>query len=374
MWRFLLLGCVSFGGPAAHIGYFRRAFVERLQWLDERQFGDLLALCQFLPGPASSQLGFAIGRQRAGLAGALCAFIGFSLPSLVLMYLLAVWGADVMAGPLAGVAQGMKLLAVVVVADAVWQMGRMYCRRRVALLLALLATVVLLLSSRMWAQYLVLLSGAAVGGWLLCERKETAGTAADGRWQWPPLVCFAALFLLLPLVADQPLSTLFNAFFQAGSLVFGGGHVVLPLLQQGLAGSLPADDFLLGYAAAQAVPGPMFSLSAYLGALLNPQLPLAGALLAVAGIFLPGFLLLLGLQGRWATLSRRRRVAGAVAGVNAVVVGLLLAALYRPLWQSSIHSAVDVGLVLAGIAALWFWRLPLLLLVAAFALVGALLY
>lgn len=356
------------------MAYFRREFVERRQWLDEQHFASLLALCQFLPGPGSSQLGFAIGLHRAGLPGAVLAFAGFSLPSLLLMFLLALYGGALGAGPMAGLVHGLKLLAVVVVADAVWQLSLAHCRQRSGAGIALLAAALLLSLEGPWVQYLVLFAGAGAGAALL-RQGPPAGAVTDttARWHVLPLLLFAALFLLLPLLRGlSPGLALFNAFFQAGSLVFGGGHVVLPLLQQGLAGSLPQDSFLLGYAAAQAVPGPMFSLSAYLGAELSPQAPALGAALAVAGIFLPGFLLLLGFQSRWAALASRVRVAAAVRGVNAAVVGLLLAALYQPVFVSAVSSAQDVALLLAGFFLLRVLCLPVPWLVAAFAVAGML--
>ncbi|TXS91421.1 chromate efflux transporter [Parahaliea maris] len=378
-WRFLVLGCVSFGGPAAHMGYFHREFVERRQWLSEQHFASLLALCQFLPGPGSSQLGFAIGLHRAGLAGAVLAFLGFSLPSLLLMFLLALYGGSLSAGPLAGLVHGLKLLAVVVVADAVWQMSRSHCRQRTAGAIALLAAALLLALEGPWVQYLVLLGGAGLGSLALraAPSAETPSlatiTVASSRLHALPLLLFAALFLLLPLLEGAyPGLALFNAFFQAGSLVFGGGHVVLPLLQHGLAGSLPQDSFLLGYAAAQAVPGPMFSLSAYLGAELSPGAPALGAVVAVAGIFLPGFLLLLGFHSHWTQLASRVRVAAAIRGVNAAVVGLLLAALYQPVFVSAVSSAQDVALLLLGFLLLRVLHLPVPWLVAAFAVAGLL--
>lgn len=368
-WRFLMLGCVSFGGPAAHIGYFRQAFVERLQWVDEAHFARLLALCQFLPGPGSSQLGFAIGYQRAGLPGALAAFLGFSLPSFLLMYALARWGAAAN-GPLGGAVHGLKLLAVVVVADACWKMYGSFCRGRVAAGIALLAAAILLALSGPWRQYAVLVAAAVAGALLLRPARVEAG-AAPGRLHGWPLALFALLFLGLPLLAaGSPWLGLFNDFYQAGSLVFGGGHVVLPLLQESIGASLSQETFLLGYATAQAVPGPMFSLSVFLGAELAPSAPAVGALVAVAGIFLPGFLLVLGLQGRWEALAGRPAVAGAVAGINAAVVGLLLSALYQPVFVTAVGDAADMALVALGMFALAVLRLPVAWLVAAFALAG----
>jgi chromate transporter len=270
--------------------------------------------------------------------------------------------------------RGLKLLAVVVVADATWQMSRSYCGDRVRAGIALGSAAVLLGTGGPWSQYAVLLLAALAGLWLLrSSAPPSSAPVRRGPWRgW--LALFALLFLGLPwLAAQSPALALLSDFYRAGSLVFGGGHVVLPLLQQRLGASLPTDTFLLGYAAAQAMPGPMFSLSAFLGAELQPQAPLAGALLAVLGIFLPGFLLVLGLQGRWQALAARPAVAGAVDGINAAVVGLLGSALYQPVFTSAVHGAGDLALVLLGLAALRLLRLPVAWLVALYAVLGALL-
>ncbi len=375
-WRFLLLGCVSFGGPAAHIGYFQNQFVARLRWLGEEEFARLLALSQFLPGPGSSQLGFAIGLHRAGLAGACAAFLGFTLPSALLMYLLATWPGLAGAAEGAGVVHGLKLLAVVLVADATWQMASRFCGSAVTRGIALGGAMALLAFDGTWAQYAVLLTAATLGAWVLRERHPAvADTSGAGGLRMLPLSVFAALLLALMLLpAAAPASwRLLADFYLAGSLVFGGGHVVLPLLQEAVGSALLQGDFLTGYAAAQAVPGPMFSLAAYLGAQLQPGAPASGALIALAGIFLPGFLLLLGLQARWQALAARPAIAGAVSGINAVVVGLLLSALYDPVFVSAVLAPADMAAVLGGFLLLSVWRLPVAWLVPAFAAVGVLL-
>lgn len=373
-WRFLLLGCVSFGGPAAHIGYFQQAFVQRLSWLDDAAYARLVALSQFLPGPSSSQVGFAIGYRRAGLPGAVAAFLGFTLPSFLLMLAAALLSAQVAdSSVLEGLVRGLKLLAVVVVAEAVRSMALSFCRDPVTRGIAVLTALLLLLAGSPWAQYVALLL-AALAGWVLLPRLEAGVSpraSASGAIRWLPLGLFALLFVGLPLYAfADPAWRLFSQFYSSGSMVFGGGHVVLPLLQQHLGEAVSSDRFLLGYAAAQTMPGPMFSLASFLGADLVPTAPLSGALLATAGIFLPGFLLVLALQSAWEALAARPRIMGLVAGVNAAVVGLLLAAWVNPVALAAINGWLDAVLALAGWFLLFRWRPPILALVAAFAAVG----
>lgn len=365
--QFLWLGCISFGGPAAHIGYFQRTFVERLGWLTQAEFAQLLALCQLLPGPASSQLGFAIGRQRAGLRGALAAFAGFTLPSFLLLLAAAIGlgqlGNNVW---LDATLHGLKLLALVVVADAVLTMSRQFCKttRNQGIMVATAAAL--------WWQpglltQLVMLAGAA----LLCARvgePQTPGPQPSlaqsipvHQPHWPTLLLFALLFVGLPLLGG-PVGQLVADFYRAGSLVFGGGHVVLPLLAESVGHSLNQQQFLTGYSLAQLVPGPMFTLATYLGAQLLPATPVGGALLATLALFLPGFLLLWAMGPCWQSWLARPRLAGAVAGINAAVVGLLLAALYQPVWQSAVLAPTDLALAAIGFYLLRGLKLPILAL------------
>ncbi|MFQ2133577.1 chromate efflux transporter [Aeromonas hydrophila] len=365
--QFLWLGCVSFGGPAAHIGYFQRTFVERLGWLTQAEFAQLLALCQLLPGPASSQLGFAIGRQRAGLGGALAAFAGFTLPSFLLLLAAAIGlgqlGNNVW---LDAALHGLKLLALVVVADAVLTMSRQFCKttRNQGIMVATAAAL--------WWQpglltQLVMLAGAA----LLCARvgePQTPGPQPSPAQSipvhqphWPTLLLFALLFVGLALLGG-PVGQLVADFYRAGSLVFGGGHVVLPLLAESVGHTLSEQQFLTGYSLAQLVPGPMFTLATYLGAQLLPASPVGGALLATLALFLPGFLLLWAMGPCWQSWLARPRLAGAVAGINAAVVGLLLAALYQPVWQSAVLAPTDLALAAIGFYLLRGLKLPILAL------------
>lgn len=361
---FLRLGMTSFGGPVAHLGYFREEFVVRRRWLGERAYAELVALCLFLPGPASSQVGMALGLTRAGWPGMLAAWIGFSLPSAALLMLFAFglsgWGAALPPGVL----HGLKLVALAVVAQAVWSMARSLCGSSGRFVLMLAAAAVVLLFPGTPGQLLVI-AGAGLLGWVLLRRAATPSGEAlvVGGSRRGALLClwaFGLLLLALPLVArlwPVPLLALGDAFYRAGALVFGGGHVVLPLLQTALVepGWVERDSFLAGYGAAQAVPGPLFTFAAFLGTAAGG---FWGGLLGLAAIFLPSFLLVAGVLPFWARLRGRAGVQAALAGINTAVVGLLLAALYDPLWTSTIAGPVDLLLALAAWAALVFGRLP----------------
>ncbi|EII7297100.1 chromate efflux transporter [Vibrio cholerae] len=369
---FFALGWVSFGGPAAHIGYFRHTFVEKLRWLSEQEYAQFVALSQFLPGPGSSQVGFAIGYHRGGLAGAWAAFLGFTLPSVLIMLLLAGLSSHLLDTPLFDqVIHGLKLLAIIVVADACLTMYRNFCQQRLTAGLCVLTAVAITLAPSLLTQFAVLLLAALVGQARLASKPSSALEAF--RPSWLSLLLFVSLLLGLPLLAaSSPLVELFGHFFQAGSLVFGGGHVVLPLLQNALGDSLSTDQFLTGYAAAQAVSGPMFTLATYLGYVLTPDMPVVGALIATLAVFLPGFLLLLGVLKNWSALAQRPKVAGAMQGVNACVVGLLLAALYQPVWSSTVHAPLDWAALLVGFFLFKVLRLPLIGMVGSALLFGVL--
>lgn len=358
---FLRLGLTSFGGPIAHLAYFREEFVARRRWLDERQFSQLLALCQFLPGPASSQLGFATGLMRAGWRGALAAFVAFTTPSALLLFLLAGATAWFEAGAGAQVAHGLKLVAVAVVAHGVLGMARQLAPDLQRAAIAATACAVVLLSRSAAGQLLVIALGA-IAGYAACRHvAPTPGTGLPVRHGQRAaiglLLAFALLLAAAFVLSDSPASLpgLAAAFYQAGALVFGGGHVVLPLLEEAVVqpGWISADQFLAGYGAAQAVPGPMFTLAAFLGGLVDTGYPTAvGALVALGAVFAPGFLLLLAVLPLWGRLTAQPGLAAAFAGVNAAVVGLLAAALYDPLWTAGIHSPTDVAIALGGFALL----------------------
>ncbi|EKO3977687.1 chromate efflux transporter [Vibrio fluvialis] len=368
---FFSLGWVSFGGPAAHIGYFRQAFVQKRGWLTDDEYAQIVALSQFLPGPGSSQVGFAIGYQRAGLFGACAAFLGFTLPSVMLMLLIALLSSQLLNQPLfLHIVHGLKLLAVLVVADAAWGMYQNFCRQKLTILLCLVTAIALLCVPTLTTQMLVLIVAALVGASQLkgaSPKEATKGYSLS----WVPLALFAILFFGLPLVSSySSLLSVFDHFYQAGSLVFGGGHVVLPLLQNTLGDQITSDTFLTGYAAAQAVPGPMFTFATYLGYALDPDSPITSALVATVAIFLPGFLLLLGVIKHWRALAAIPAINGALAGVNASVVGLLIAALYQPVFSSAVSTTFDIAAILLGFVLMKILRLPILLMVIYFALAG----
>lgn len=378
---FLRLGLTSFGGPIAHLGYFRDEFVARRGWLTENGYAELIALCQFLPGPASSQVGMAIGLSRAGIPGAVAAWCGFTLPSALVMILFALgltqWGAALPADAL----HGLKLVAVAVVAQAVWGMARLFCTDGTRALLAVAATVLVLWWPQAWMQVGVIVLGAAVGLALrrVAKPSEDSGLAISlsTRTGLIMLACFLALLLLLPLAAQYSSSSslrVFDAFYRSGALVFGGGHVVLPLLQAEVVspGWIDADQFLSGYGAAQAMPGPLFTFAAFLGAAMSAGPGgWIGGLLCLIAIFLPSFLLVLGALPFWSRLRGQRGVQAALAGVNAAVVGLLLAALYDPLWTTAVRDWRDAAWVVAGVAALMWAKLPPWLVVLVLGAGGA---
>ena len=370
-YQFLILCCISFGGPAAHIGYFQTTFVQKLSWLDQQAYVKLVALSQFLPGPGSSQVGFAIGLRRAGLAGGLAAFIGFTLPSFFLLYLLAIFALDSRDSIMInGVIQGLKQLAVIVVADASLSMFKSFCKDKLSITLMVISTLCLLVFPSLWTQMAVLALAALAGILLSRSSDKSQSTLTMLGIKRFPLIAFSVLFVGLPFINAE----LFASFYQAGSLVFGGGHVVLPLLQQTVGEQISNDQFLTGYAAAQAVPGPMFTLATYLGATLLPAEPLTGALLATFGIFLPGFLLIYGLQNTWETLTQNPKVAGGAAAINAAVVGLLVSALYNPVFVSAVTQPLDLIIVVFGFLALRIKKLPMTALVVVMSAIGVLLY
>ena len=372
-WAFLVLGLTSFGGPVAHLGYFHGAFVARRKWLSDTDYADLVALCQFLPGPASSQVGIAIGHMRAGLPGAIAAFVAFTAPSVALLHLF--WlGVGRWNGPLVdGLLHGLKIAALAVVAQAVWQMSQKltpdWPRRLIAL-----AGAALVLLVPFGATPILVIALAAVAGSLL----PAVATPVQNRIGAHPaalaaLIAFAALLVLLPIVAGQhPTADIVDRFYRAGSLVFGGGHVVLPLLENELVtpGLISRDVFLAGYGAAQIVPGPLFSFAFYAGAALTaPPNGVAGGLIALAAIYLPSFLLVLGALPYWTTLRTLPRLRSALDLANAAVVGLLLAALVDPVFPAAIRTPFDaVVAALAAVALLL--KLPPWLVVLACACAG----
>ena len=366
---FLRLGVTSFGGPVAHLGYFRAEFVERRRWLDEAAYADIVALCQFLPGPASSQTGISIGILRAGLPGALCAWLGFTAPSALAMVL---FGYGVAAfGNLADSAwlHGLKIVAVAVVAQAVWGMARNLCPDRERATIAVGAAMLALAIPSAPGQIGAISAGGLIGWGLLRggtqpRDQHSLVVRLPRAWSVMALISFFALLVGLPLLtAAVPSHTiaLVDSFYRSGALVFGGGHVVLPLLQASVVppGWVTNDGFLAGYGGAQAVPGPLFTFAAYLGTVMGPP-PNGwlGGLICLVAIFLPSFLLLIGALPFWDTLRRRTGVQSALRGVNAAVVGLLLAALYKPVWTSAIFGPADFAIGILAFLLLAFWAVP----------------
>ena len=384
---FLRLGLTSFGGPTAHLGFFHDEFVIRRRWLDAAAYADLVALCQFMPGPASSQAGLAIGYLRAGYAGAAMAWIGFTTPSAIIMLLFAFGLASGWGGEAAWL-HALKLVAVAVVAQAAWTMGRSLWTDRRRSAIGLASAIVLLLNPLPAMQLAVIAAGALAGRWLLDA--ESAGAPADGRGEGEGLSVagrgrrrtgalllgvFAVSIVALPIASAAggfPGLAVFDAFYRAGALVFGGGHVVLPLLEAEVVapGWVGRDTFLAGYGAAQALPGPLFTIAAFLGAHIPVfASPTVGALVALVAIFAPSFLLVPGLLPYWSGLRGRRGARSALAGVNAAVVGLLLAALYDPVFTGSVRGAADFAWALGAFGLLFVLRWPpwLVVVVAAVA-------
>lgn len=379
---FAKLGISCFGGPIAHIGYFRQEFVVRRRWLDEHAYADLVALCQFLPGPASSQVGFSIGLMRGGYLGGLAAWIAFTLPSAIALLLFA-YGANALQGPMGnGLLHGLKLVAVAIVGQAVWGMARTLCPDRERASIAVIACLIILFSSSSVAQIGAIALGGIAGLWL-CRGALLASTS-EAHMSIPVsrpvgLLALATFFLLLgglPVLTTLSHSqgvALFDAFYRSGALVFGGGHVVLPLLREATVtpGWVNDDTFLAGYGVAQAVPGPLFTFSAYLGAVMKPSPHgIAGAAIGMIAIFLPGILVLMGTLPFWETFRRRARAQAMMRGVNAAVVGLLGAALYDPVWTSAVRGPGDFGLALVGFVLLTVWQTPPFIVVGISALGG----
>jgi chromate transporter len=372
---FLKLGLTSFGGPVAHLGYFRTEFVERRKWLSESNYADLVALCQFLPGPASSQVGIAIGLSRAGYFGALAAWIAFTLPSAILLvafaYGLSIAGHDYGGGWL----HGLKVAAVAVVAVAILGMARALAPDRERASLAVAAMIVAFVVPSAWGQIGAIVLGGIIGMLFLRGSFSTDQTVlplpVSRTTGAVALALFAVLLVTLPLLAsstDNASLQLLDTFYRVGSLVFGGGHVVLPLLKAEVVPRwVSSDDFLAGYGAAQAVPGPLFTFAAYLGAVIGGW---KTALLCLVGIFLPSFLLVVGVLPFWDTLRKKRAAQAALTGVNAAVVGLLLAAFYDPVWTAGILTRADYALATAAFLLLFMWKTPPWLVVVICAAVG----
>ncbi len=384
---FLRLGLSAFGGPVAHLAYFRTEFVERRRWLSDARYSELVALCQFLPGPASSQVGMALGMHRAGAWGALAAWLGFTLPSAIALVLFAQLLGRYPGLAQSGAVHGLKIAAVAVVAQAVWSMARSLCPDRTRAALAVMAAAITLLAPTAFAQVLALALCVLLGRWLVAdvpvattpsvpEPIPEGSRPASKRWALAAFIAFAVPLAALPwwaATSGDPVAAAIGGVYRTGALVFGGGHVVLPLLEASMVptGLVTQADFLAGYGAAQAVPGPLFSIAAYLGAFLPGALHGApGATLLLCAIFLPGFLILAAALPFWDALRQRQGLRAALAGVNAGVVGLLLSALYDPVWTGAVHQRSDAALVLVAWALLALARWSPVAVVAVSALAG----
>ncbi|KUP07865.1 ChrA protein [Bacillus coahuilensis p1.1.43] len=372
----LRLGFTSFGGPVAHLGYFREEYINRRKWLDEKSYADLIALCQFLPGPASSQVGISIGMVRGGILGGFLAWLGFTMPSVIALIVFALVVTNV-GGVDAGWIHGLKLVAVAVVTQAILGMGKKLTPDRERITIAIVGAVATLAFPTAWGQIGIILA-AAIIGYILYRNEEKEEmivlpitfSKKLGIAAW---VLFFGLLFSLPLlrnVFDSVAFAIFDIFYRVGSLVFGGGHVVLPMLERELvpAGFLSEESFLAGYGAAQGVPGPLFTLSGYIGAAIGSW-PLA--LIAVAAIFLPSFLLLIGTLPFWNSIREMSFAQGALKGVNAVVVGILLAALYDPVFTSAVQTPADFAVVVIAFGLAQFWKVPAWLIVIGTAVAGA---
>ncbi len=361
------LGLTSFGGPVAHLAYFQDEYVKRRKWLDDKSYADLIALCQFLPGPASSQVGISIGMVRGGILGGICAWIGFTLPSIVALILFALTVHSLGIQDASWV-KGLKVVAVAVVAHAIMNMGKKLTPDRPRITIAILAAIALLFYQTALFQIVVILAGA-MSGIILYRNAELpegqdVGLRFKKRTGIISLTIFAALLAFIPVVANATSSiyvTIFDIFYRVGSIVFGGGHVVLPMLEAEVVSALISKDlFLAGYGATQAVPGPMFTFSSYIGTVVKG---VPGGIVASIAMFLPSFLLLIGVLPFWNSLRKVKRVRAALLGVNAAVVGLLLAAFYDPIWTSAIQAPKDVAVSLGSFALLYFWKRPAWLVV-----------
>ncbi len=357
------LGLTSFGGPVAHLGYFHNEYIRRRKWLDEKTYGDLVALCQFLPGPASSQVGIGIGVMRAGILGGILAFIGFTLPSVIALILFASILNQLNIDE-AGWIHGLKIVAVVIVAQAILGMTKNLTPDLKRKMIALFVLIGTLLWQSTYTQVAFILLSALIGFILYKEHSEneTASNPFPISRSFASicLILFFALLILLPILREVTVSqsiAMFDSFYRSGALVFGGGHVVLPLLEREVvpSGWVSKEEFLAGYGATQAVPGPLFTFAAYLGAVINGW---QGGLLATIAIFLPAFLLILGTLPFWDTLRKNTKIRGALMGVNAAVVGILISAFYQPIWSSSILTPADFALASLLFSMLVFWKLP----------------
>lgn len=369
--KFFTLGLISFGGPMAHIAYFRKRFVEQLNWLDDNAYSRILALSQFLPGPSSSQVGFAIGLKKGGLLGAITAFVAFTFPSFFILYLLSTFNlSNTQNTFILGLILGLKLFAVVIVSDATISMFKSFCKDKITVGIFVIATFILVAFSSAFIQIIVLILGAIAGRFLIKEKKEEMQEEIKKTKKVPLFIFLFLLFVLPFFIIDDIQVEVFASFYEVGSLVFGGGHVVLPLLEQSLASFVTKEDFLVAYSLAQAVPGPMFTIASYLGADIISDSPFLGAVIATLAIFLPGFLLILAFIDSFESYSKRSSILNAIAGVNAAVVALLFSVLIISVGPNAIYSFLDFILVACGLLLIRNVKMSIIYVILLFILIG----
>lgn len=365
--KFFTLGLFSFGGPMAHIAYFRKTFVEKLNWLDDNSYSKILALSQFLPGPSSSQVGFAIGLKRAGLLGAITAFLAFTFPSFILLYSAASFTLlESENSFILGTILGLKLFAVVIVSDATISMFKSFCKDKITITIFIFTTILLVLFPSAFTQIIAILISALLGRFLIKSQIKEKSIEIK-KTKKLPLIIFLALLFILPFIEELKI---FSSFYEVGSLVFGGGHVVLPLLEQSLSQVVLKEEFLIAYSLAQAVPGPMFTIASYLGASIYESTPFLGALIATSAIFLPGFLLILAFYKSFESYSKKASVLSTITGVNAAVVALLFSTLLTTVAPSAIYSIFDFLLVGLGLFILRKFKISVLYTILLFILIG----
>jgi len=368
-YRFFFLGLISFGGPIVHLAYFRKTFVEKLKWLKEEDYSKFVALSHFLPGPSSSQVGFCIGLEKGGLLGGITAFIAFTFPSFILLYILALFNISQNENILiTNIITGLKLFALVIVLDAIITMFKNFCKNKTTQFIFILSTLVLIAFSSLYVQVIVLITAAILSSIFLNER-EKEQTLARKKINSLPFILFLMFFFLLPFFTylNNEIK-LFSDFFSAGSMVFGGGHVVLPLLKEHLSHVISDENFLLAYSFSQAIPGPMFSIASYLGANYFKESAFLGSLLAALAIFLPGFLLILTFKESFQSISKQKNILNAIAGINAAVVSLLTALMITTVYPSAVHSSSDLIQALLGLIVLRVFKIPILYMIGLFIL------
>lgn len=369
--RFFLLGLVSFGGPIAHLAYFRKTFVEKLKWLEEEEYSKFVALSHFLPGPSSSQVGFCIGLEKGGLMGGITAFVAFTFPSFILLYILAIFNISQNENiHILNIITGLKLFALVIVSDAIITMFKNFCKNKTTKFIFVCSTLVLIFFSSLYVQFIVLITAAIISSIFLKERIKEK-TVLKKKIHLFPFILFLFLLFILPFFTylNNEIK-IFSDFFSAGSLVFGGGHVVLPLLKEQLSHFISDENFILAYSFAQAVPGPMFSIASYLGASYFKESVFLGSLLATLAVFLPGFLLILSFKESFQSISKQKNILNAIKGVNAAVVSLLSAVLITTLYPSAIHSYYDLIQALIALIVLRVFKIPILYMISTFVLLA----